>query len=101
MTARDSYLRRKYGITEAEWDAAFARQDGRCAICRKRSPSRRLAVDHDHETGEWRGFLICKRCNEGIGRFEFSTDVVENAIRYLQAIVNQRLNKYERDSKNV
>lgn len=92
MTARDSYLRRKYGITEAEWNAQFEQQDGRCAICRKRSPKRALATDHDHILNVWRGFLLCKRCNEGIGRFEFDDDVIENAIVYLTLIRTQREN---------
>lgn len=90
MTARDAYLLRKYGITEAEWDAAFAAQNGRCAICQKRSPSRALAVDHDHKTGKWRGALLCKRCNEGIGRFEFADAVVLRAAKYLIGIIEGR-----------
>lgn len=90
MTARDSYLRRTYGITEAQYDEAFARQGGHCAICSKRSPRRALEVDHDHVTGEWRESLICHRCNEAVGRFEWDLTVLQAAAYYLLDIVARR-----------
>jgi hypothetical protein len=59
----------KYGVTPAEYRAMFRAQGGRCFVCRKaKGKSRRLAVDHNHETGEVRG-LVCsgsrdpKTCN--------------------------------------
>ncbi len=59
---------KRYGITVEQYDAMLRQQNGLCAIC-GRAPKRfRLAVDHDHETGEIRG-LLCTRCNLGLGWF--------------------------------
>lgn len=48
--------------------AAF---DGHCAICRVAEVGcpKRLAIDHDHTTGEFRGWL-CEKCNRSIGHVE-------------------------------
>lgn len=54
-----------YGLSADEYDAMLAAQGGRCAICRARPKSKRLAVDHDHRTGEVRG-LLCSRCNHDL-----------------------------------
>lgn len=54
-----------YGITADEYDALLKRQGGKCAICRARPKSIRLAVDHDHKSGAVRG-LLCSRCNHDL-----------------------------------
>lgn len=72
----------KYGITGDEYDYLYAAQDGRCAICRRATgKARRLAVDHDHQTGQVRG-LLCSPCNyQLIGRYDRAA--LARAIRYL------------------
>ena len=47
----------------------FEAQGGLCAICHKPQTTRKLAVDHDHESGLIRG-LLCTRCNCDIGLLE-------------------------------
>lgn len=49
----------------------YARQGGRCAICGRSEGDleRSLHIDHDHETGEFRG-LLCGSCNKTVGVFE-------------------------------
>jgi len=67
----------------------FLSQNGVCAICsggetvKTRGTLRRLAVDHDHETGKVRG-LLCNRCNNGLGNFRDDPDLLREAIAYLQ-----------------
>lgn len=67
--AHESRVRAVYGLESGEYDALFKLQGGRCFICQRQSPSRRLAVDHDHETGRVRG-LLCpdpeRGCNHAI-----------------------------------
>lgn len=56
----------RYGITIEEYDFLAAAQEAVCAICKQDPPLGnrilKLAVDHDHDTGEIRG-LLCQRCN--------------------------------------
>ena len=56
-----------YGMTPEDYETILIRQNGGCAICRTKS-SRRLVVDHCHETGMVRG-LLCDACNKGLGNF--------------------------------
>jgi len=63
-------LKVRYGLTLEDYDRMLEDQDGKCAICGDIEPSgRRLAVDHDHHTGNIRG-LLCLRCNTRLGFWE-------------------------------
>jgi hypothetical protein len=67
-----SHLRRTYGMPYEEYEALLAFQQGRCYICGQVPRSQRLAVDHDHETGENRGLLCANDewgCNVSLRRF--------------------------------
>ena len=60
----------------------FLEQQGAsCAICR-RSSDVKLKYDHDHATGEGRGYL-CHSCNIALGQFGDNTELLRRAIRYL------------------
>lgn len=64
-THRNAELRRRYGISGAQYEAMSAAQGDVCAICEQAPQTRRvtvLAVDHHHGTGTVRG-LLCQRCN--------------------------------------
>lgn len=65
---------------EKERQKLFVKQDGKCGVCFKPESAfkMRLAVDHNHKTGQVRG-LLCYRCNKFIvGRhtLESATRVV-------------------------
>lgn len=85
-------LRRHYRMTAAEYAEILSRQEGRCAICRKKPGNRRLSVDHDHRCcagkvscGSCVRGLLCSSCNfEVLGRFGDSVEILERAISYLQ-----------------
>jgi hypothetical protein len=64
-------VRRVYGLSDGEYAALLAYQGGTCAIprCRANGSRKRLAVDHDHETGEVRGLLCGPHNYELLGRF--------------------------------
>jgi hypothetical protein len=84
---------RKFGVTPEQYEAMWQAQDGRCAICMNREGRRRFAVDHDHNTNVVRA-LLCSRCNDAIGRFEWDLHVANNAMTYLANVVED----YERTS---
>ncbi|MCP3471434.1 endonuclease VII domain-containing protein [Bradyrhizobium sp. CCGUVB1N3] len=54
--------------------------DSKCAICHRESP---LALDHDHETGQFRGY-ICRDCNLGLGKLGDSIESIRRVLQYLE-----------------
>lgn len=64
----DRKLIRTYGITLVQYNEMLAGQNHRCAICKEQcATGKRLAVDHDHDTGLIRG-LLCQECNLMLGK---------------------------------
>jgi hypothetical protein len=80
---KDRDLRRKYGITLDVWNAMYAAQRGRCAICDR--SDQRLVVDHDHHSGAVRG-LLCVTCNSGLGMLQDDPDLLDTARDYILGI---------------
>jgi len=80
---KDADLRKKFGISLEQYRELERKQDYKCAVCHKEPGSKKLAVDHNHKTGENRG-LLCGRCNLGLGWFEDSIELLEMAIQYLK-----------------
>ncbi|ENG0769472.1 endonuclease VII domain-containing protein [Salmonella enterica subsp. enterica] len=76
-------LKSRYGITTKDYERMFIDQGGVCAICGSPQENRRLAVDHDHETGEVRR-LLCTNCNLGLGSFKDNPQLLLNAASYLR-----------------
>jgi hypothetical protein len=84
--AHDAHLRKEYGIDYQTYLAILKYQDYRCYICRKRPLKRRLAVDHDHETGKVRGLLCSgeRSCNHDILGNITSLEMAERIVLYLK-----------------
>lgn len=79
--AHETYVVKTYGLSPGEYAALLAAQDGRCAICQRATgKARRLAVDHDHDTGEVRG-LLCSPCNKTV--LSHGGEVLRRAVAYL------------------
>ncbi len=77
-----------YGLDEEAYIRLFKLQKGKCAICRHRQLIKRLAIDHDHETGDVRG-LLCQGCNEDVlgslgGDTRKVLPLLKSAVRYLE-----------------
>lgn len=89
--AKNSELKRRFGITIDDYDRMFEEQGGVCKICeqlesslqRDGSPSS-LCVDHCHETRKVRG-LLCHNCNRSLGLLKDNADVLRKAAEYLDA----------------
>jgi len=80
----ERYLNRTYGIGLDKYDSLLAEQAGVCAICKNECVSgKKLAVDHNHDTGEVRGLLCCK-CNRGLGNLNDDPDRLRSAVLYLE-----------------
>lgn len=76
-------IKRKFGLTPDEYNAMLSSQGGKCALCGRADEERRMAVDHDHETGTIRG-LLCKWCNRGIGLLQDDPDLLRQAAEYIE-----------------
>ena len=92
-----------------EWvEAKLTSQNGRCAIChkcllllcREGAPdyAHRACIDHDHATGELRGFL-CSDCNRGIGSFKDQVAIVRAAHLYLLSHRNNAAHSGNRNAE--
>jgi hypothetical protein len=74
---------------KAIYDEVYELQQGCCAICRmpevKRYRGRvvRLAMDHCHVTGKFRG-LLCFQCNVLLARFKDNPETFQRGVDYLQ-----------------
>lgn len=66
---REYLLNERYGVSLADYDKILTAQKGVCAICKRPPKKYRLAVDHNHESGQVRG-LLCTPCNRALGTLE-------------------------------
>lgn len=74
----DAHVVKTYGLPPGRYAQMMLEQDGVCAVCGNACVTgRRLAVDHDHNTGAVRG-LLCIRCNRAVG---YLRDDPETALR--------------------
>lgn len=79
---------RVVGFSRKDYEKAWQEQNGKCAICGNVETDvnqwgiKKLAVDHDHKTGEFRG-LLCKICNIKLHAIE-DQYFVEAAKKYLR-----------------
>lgn len=95
----DAYVVDTYGLSVGEYKLLKEFQGGACAICgRGKGKSVRLAVDHDHTTGEVRG-LLCKLCNHvllgkiGHDDVEWLQKLLVNSIEYLTNPPSQQMRR--------
>lgn len=84
ISSANTKLKRRFGLTLTDFERLLKVQGSKCAICGATYSygGQRLAVDHDHKTGEIRG-LLCKACNVGLGNFNESVEILEKAVQYV------------------
>jgi len=86
----EQHLKYKYGVTHQQFMSSWEQQKGCCAVCREELPDlmayenrrRMYAIDHNHETGDFRG-ILCLNCNTLLGMAKDSVKVLQRAIEYL------------------
>lgn len=83
--SHDAAVSRTYGLAPGDYERLYESQGRRCAItgCRATGKSKRLAVDHDHRTGEVRG-LLCTPHNRVIGYNFDSPEAFDSLAEYLR-----------------
>lgn len=80
-----------YGLSYGEYERLYVEQGGVCFICRRATgATKRLAVDHDHDTGLVRG-LLCGPCNKMVGYFRNSPEAFRRAADYLERAEQRNL----------
>jgi hypothetical protein len=85
-SSRKHHLKKTYGITPEQYNEILAKQEYCCAICGKHEEdekNRRLAVDHNHETGEIRG-LLCSFCNHRVVGRHRDGDLLRKVADYIE-----------------
>lgn len=85
---RRKNLLQRYGITQEDYEALFAQQGGRCAICFSEKSNNGkgdlyLDVDHCHTSGKVRG-LLCRNCNVTVGVVEKKAELIKLIHAYLE-----------------
>jgi hypothetical protein len=86
--AKESDLKKSYGITLADWNTMLEAQGNRCANegCHTVDPGGKYGtwhVDHDHITGKIRG-LLCASCNLTLGNAKDDVNRLEGLVAYLK-----------------
>lgn len=88
--AAEKRVQRVYGLAPGEYERLLAFQGGTCAFpnCRAAGKRKRLAVDHDHDTGLPRGLLCVAHNYTLLGKFLHD---LQDALDYLADPPAQRL----------
>lgn len=74
------------GWSAREFEDAYIKQDGKCAICKCVFGTSRYTkpnADHCHKGKKPRG-LLCQQCNVGLGMFKDSVHRLRFAIEYIE-----------------
>ena len=81
--AHAAAIERTYGITASDYQALYDFQGGTCALCQRATgKTKRLAVDHNHATGQVRG-LLCGTCNKILGHAMDDIEFFVRGVEYL------------------
>ena len=87
-------ISRKFKFTRLQYNELWEKQKGLCLICNQpetsvdRGKIRKLAADHCHKIQKATGRtvirgLLCTQCNNGLGRFQDSAELLRKAADYL------------------
>jgi hypothetical protein len=85
LRSRKHRLKRNYNLTLNQYEKLAKKQNNKCAICGINQNQFKyfLNVDHNHQTKKVRG-LLCNPCNQSLGGFKESIEILNKAISYLK-----------------
>lgn len=98
QAAHASHVERTYEISREEYDALLEWQGGRCYVCGQLPRVRRLAVDHDHESGAVRGLLCANDewgCNKSLARVLNDVEAARRLLAYVEMSPIERMRRGE------
>jgi hypothetical protein len=86
-------LKKKYGMSIADYNTMFLAQGGVCEICKRperaidkrTKKTRKLTVDHHHGSGKVRA-LLCMSCNRALGLLHDDADLISKAEEYIRRL---------------
>lgn len=83
---RNWQLLNKYNISQEQYDQMLSKQKSCCGLCGihvQKTKSKLFVVDHCHKSGKVRS-LLCYKCNNGLGQFLDSKELLLAAINYVE-----------------
>lgn len=91
---RAASFRNNYGITISQYEEMVMAQCGLCAVCnepetatlKKTGDTKRLAVHHNHDSGEVVA-LLCQNCNIGMGNLRDNPTYLRRAAQLMEEMV--------------
>jgi hypothetical protein len=98
QAAHAGHVRRTYELEPEEYQRLLDWQAGRCYVCGQVPRVRRLAVDHDHRTGEVRGLLCANDewgCNVMLSRVLNDPEAAKRLVEYVERFPLQRMHDGE------
>lgn len=97
----------KFGLEPEQLDELYRRQNNSCFICERPESelTMKMAIDHDHKTGEVRG-LLCNFCNRRVigrhrdaARFRRAAEYLEQGTGWI--IPNKKPKKRKKRSRKT
>ena len=85
-TYKNGHLKRKHGITLADFFDLMDAQNNKCSICSvsfEEIGRKRTHLDHCHKTEKIRG-VLCNNCNQALGLLKDDVNTLKSAIAYLE-----------------
>lgn len=89
--AKNTELKKRFGITLEDYRAMSKAQNHKCAICKNKETAvdgngaeRFMPVDHCHKTGKIRA-LLCSACNKALGGFRDDPELLRKAALYIES----------------
>ncbi len=80
---RQALVKKLYDVTLDDLHLHLENHEWKCNICGSDIRHKKQCVDHDHDTGQFRG-ILCDACNRGMGLLKDDPNTLLYALSYLK-----------------